>query len=91
MITRFGGEEFVILSKAQEFLIAEKIRKKIEIYDFKNQKTQPNNNLTISGVAIFSKDASNLTDLFNVADKNLYHAKKNGKNQTVTSRVKSNK
>ena len=90
---RFGGEEFVILApKVQEdigFLIAEKIRKKVEMYEFQHQNKQPNKTLTISvGVASFPKDASNITDLFAIADKNLYQAKKNGKNQTITSKRK---
>ena len=94
IITRYGGEEFIILSpKTQvntELIIAEKIRKAVEMYNFKNQTAQPNKNLTLSiGTAIFPTDAYVFADLFNIADKNLYQAKKNGRNQSVSNRSKN--
>ena len=93
IIARYGGEEFIILSpKAKtnnSFIIAEKIRKAVEMYNFKNQIKQPNKNLTVSiGVAIFPTDAPDITDLFNIADKNLYQAKKQGRNQSVLNQYK---
>ena len=56
------------------------------MYNFKNQTAQPNKNLTLSiGTAIFPTDAYVFADLFNIADKNLYQAKKNGRNQSVSN------
>ncbi len=93
IITRLGGEEFVILSPKVQvntgFIIAEKIRISVEKYQFKNQIKQPNKNLTVSiGIAIFPTDAFTITDLFSIADKNLYQAKEKGRNRSVSNRHK---
>jgi diguanylate cyclase (GGDEF)-like protein/PAS domain S-box-containing protein len=77
---RFGGEEFIILlphiSKEDAIKVAEKIRKNIAELKW-NFKTK----VTIStGVAEYKKES--MEDLINRADKNLYKAKKNGRNRT---------
>lgn len=82
-IARFGGEEFVALmpeTSAQEAkLVAEKLRSKIEEspFNFKKDPVQ----ITISfGISEFSKGES-LEEVFARADKALYKAKDNGRNQ----------
>lgn len=82
-IARFGGEEFVALmpetSAKEAKLVAEKLRKKIESspFNFKKEPVQ----ITVSfGISQFGQDES-VEDVFSRADKALYQAKDNGRNQ----------
>jgi diguanylate cyclase (GGDEF)-like protein len=92
IICRYGGEEFLffltsIKSKEESLVFTDRIKKNIEDYYFKNQESQPKNNLTMSfGITNFSKDESpnwknmTLTKLkyfINEADKALLEAKGN--------------
>ena len=86
--SRFGGEEFVVLStnvkQNSGFFIAEKIRKNIEKYVFEKQDKLPNKNLTVSiGHAAFPKDGDSIKLILTKADANLYLAKGKGRNQVV--------
>jgi diguanylate cyclase (GGDEF)-like protein len=79
VVGRYGGEEFMaILPKALEdkaIQIANRIRQAIEEHDFGQ-----NIHVTISGgVATFNDEE--LYSLVDRADKRLYQAKQNGKNQ----------
>ncbi|MGM0379811.1 MAG: GGDEF domain-containing protein [Bacillota bacterium] len=80
-LIRWGGEEFIILleiDKEKGIKKAEDIRKLIENHNFNE-----NYNITISiGISKYS-DSDLLDDLVNRADKRLYKAKENGKNQVV--------
>jgi len=81
---RWGGEEFVILSPGTETggaaVLAEKIRRKVEVYNFEEPE-----NLTLSfGVASF-KPGDSAGKLINRADEAMYRAKKNGRNQVQIS------
>jgi diguanylate cyclase (GGDEF)-like protein len=76
---RYGGEEFSILlpqTNIQEaFTIAERIRRRVEKTNF------PNRQVTISiGIAACSAELNNVADLMEAADKALYQAKENGRN-----------
>jgi diguanylate cyclase (GGDEF)-like protein len=80
---RWGGEEFVILARLQsqgsEYVLAEKIRAKVEESAFGDQSIV----VTVSiGVAV-SKTGDTFDDLFKQADENLYTAKRKGRNQVV--------
>jgi diguanylate cyclase len=82
-IARFGGEEFVALmpetSAKEAKLVAEKLRKKIESspFNFKKEPIQ----ITISfGISEFGKHEA-AEEVFARADKALYQAKDNGRNQ----------
>ncbi len=79
LLARYGGEEFVaIVSKANGYEIAERMRKSVECINFRYQI-----NLTISiGVSKYNKEQSGL-ELLNKADSNLYKAKRDGKNKVV--------
>lgn len=69
---RYGGDEFLVIATNSYFgeLIAQKLSKVIA-KEFFNQ------NITASiGVASFPRDAKNLLQLFEIADKNLYLSKK---------------
>ena len=87
IVARYGGEEFVALLPDtlynEAFKIAEKVRIAVEEKYFKLQEFQPNKNLTISaGVASYPESNQNVDELFAIADKYLYIAKNEGKNQT---------
>lgn len=84
-IARFGGEEFVVLmpetSAEEAKFVADKLRKKIEEspFNFKKEPVQ----ITISfGISEFSQGES-LEEVFQRADKALYKAKENGRNQVM--------
>lgn len=79
---RYGGEEFMVifanadLSTASN--IAERIRKAVEKHLFAQEIS-----ITISG-GVKQYKGESLTDFIHQADKNMYEAKKNGKNQVVS-------
>lgn len=84
-IARFGGEEFIVLmpetSAEEAKFVADKLRKKIEEspFNFKKEPVQ----ITISfGISEFSQGES-LEEVFQRADKALYKAKENGRNQVM--------
>lgn len=90
IVARFGGEEFVMLLQdcdlKNAYNVAEKTRKDIEnasIEIITNKKIK----FTVSlGVAQFdSRDNDNIESTLSRADKALYEAKNNGRNQTVIS------
>lgn len=81
---RYGGEEFAVIlpetSKENAFIPMERLRKAFEeaIFKFNGEKIS----VTISvGVSELSEDISNPCELFDAADKLLYKAKENGRNQ----------
>ena len=81
IVGRYGGEEFMVIFPNTNFIkaatIAERIRKAVENYKFLD-----NLKITISaGVKQFNGE--NITELIHSADKNLYKAKNNGKNQII--------
>ena len=85
-IYRYGGEEFAILllqtTKAEAYIIAERIRLTVEKYNFPQDQTLPDKKLTVSlGVAAFASDAATKELLLEHADKALYTAKHQGKNR----------
>lgn len=88
ILCRYGGEEFAVIccrtSDKEVGIIAERIRKTVEEYEFKYQNTQPNGNLTISvGTSFYASLCFKKDDLIKGADQNLYRAKNTGKNKVV--------
>lgn len=82
---RFGGEEFLIFLPAtleSAKLLAERIRKGIESATFMAEGVQVP--VTISGGVSCHTAEESLNDLIKKADRLLYQAKKNGRNQIVT-------
>ncbi len=82
VVGRYGGEEFIILLKDADregaYRIGERVRKTIEKIRIREIST------TVSiGVAVFPEDSKNQGELLEIADQNLYRAKKAGKNQIV--------
>ena len=85
MCCRWGGEEFIIAMPDTDgpsaHQAAERVRRAIEDYPFKNQEKQPNGNVTISGGVSGSQDGTDVTTLISQADEALYKAKNNGRNR----------
>lgn len=86
-VCRYGGEEFTIIlpqtEKREALLIAERLRMDVEKYPFTHEEILPNKKLTISiGLAAFPEDGSFPSELILYADKALYKAKSQGKNNT---------
>ena len=87
MLARIGGEEFAMIvfgDKSQAFVVAEKIRKKVEARYDGSQSF----NVTISaGLSEFSPETP-LAVVMKEADEALYRAKKEGRNRTVMAEEK---
>ena len=89
MICRFGGEEFVVLlpktTSDGAKIAAEKLRSVIENEIFTGEKeSQPNGTLTLSlGIASYPNDSSDMQNLLELADRALYKAKEQGRNQVI--------
>lgn len=85
IIFRYGGEEFVALltettlEKAK--IPLERLRKSVEEYPFNFKGTDIK--ITISGGATEIGDVENASEFLDNADKALYMAKENGRNQIV--------
>jgi len=89
LLARYGGEEFVILmpdtSSSQAYALAEKMRQTLEHTEVSINKSL-SIRLTMSiGITDVKPDNINLDDVINQADKALYIAKNNGRNQTQLS------
>lgn len=88
-IARYGGEEFAIIlpgtTKKASGIVAEKLRKLVEEYNFPLKDKLPQKKLTISiGIASFPDDVENEEQLILYADKALYKAKNKGRNRAET-------
>ena len=84
VFARYGGEEFVILlpktNIKQGFDIAERLRKMMQGHTFLYEDKKIPVTTSI-GVADYRQGVSNGTELFKRADKAVYEAKKQGRNQ----------
>ena len=80
-VSRFGGDEFVIVmpetEKSLANVLAKRLQKNLTKYSFENQKQLIKNTVSI-GIASFPDDAKNITELIHNADTALYKAKKDG-------------
>ncbi|MGB1263171.1 MAG: diguanylate cyclase domain-containing protein [Cognaticolwellia sp.] len=88
VIGRWGGEEFVMLlpetTAEQSHSIVERIRKNIAAISFPLSATSGSFTITISfGICEMPLKDNNINDYIACADKALYEAKNNGRNQSV--------
>ncbi len=93
ILARYGGEEFVIVlpetTKEEAAGLARRICSAIEEEDFFGKEAMPDGRFTISlGVASMPDDAGGKQDLIEAADKALYQAKKQGRDQVVLAKKK---
>ena len=90
-VGRYGGEEFLIVLRNTDadngFKVAEKIRKLIEEKVFAYKGIEINITASFGAYSIINTSDKKLTidELVNNADKNLYLAKKSGRNKTVVN------
>lgn len=90
---RYGGEEFVlVLPETSDDVAtqrAEDLRKIVETGKTIKYRHQTLPTVTISlGVAVFPKNGSSVDELISAADKALYRAKEQGRNQVVVAKIK---
>ncbi len=86
IVARYGGEEFaVILPETLEIealKVGSRVVETIQKHQFKLTEDQSNTNISVTvGLASFPKDATNASQLIELADQALYRGKKAGKNQ----------
>jgi len=86
-VSRFGGEEFVVLlpstDKEGAFVIAERIRSYIKALAIPHSVTELGILSVSIGMSSMASDVLNEIDLLKRADLALYQAKDNGRNQSV--------
>lgn len=86
---RYGGEEFLLLIRDLDVVIAKSVGDRIR-WQLEKQKIYLNNPaekrlVTVScGVAQYPSDSGNVKEVVELADRALYHAKENGKNSVYT-------
>ena len=88
VIGRWGGEEFIMLlpetTASQALVIVERIREKIASISFPISTTSGSFSTTISfGICHLPIENRTINDFISGADKALYDAKNNGRNQSV--------
>jgi diguanylate cyclase (GGDEF)-like protein len=88
IVSRYGGEEFTVImpltAKSDSGKVMDRIRDKLSQTSFDMDHGQQTFQVKISvGVAEFSVDAQNETDLINASDQALYQAKNSGRNKVV--------
>ena len=83
-VGRFGGEEFCILCEETDvrgaIQLAERVRERLKAREFDSELGKPHVTCSL-GVAEFPDDARTDTQLFELADKALYHAKQSGRDR----------
>ena len=86
LVIRYGGEEFLIIlpdtNSEDGFLVAEKIRKAVEAFQFKAGSVLINKTIS-AGLADYPSDGQAFWQVLKYADVSLYAAKDAGRNQVV--------
>lgn len=87
-VGRYGGEEFVVLvpnaSLSELEMIAERIRRTVQNGLIRVGETEVNITVSIGGARVSAvKHLESVENLMNSADKYLYEAKRNGRNQCI--------
>ncbi len=91
LVGRYGGEEFLVIMPNVDLagaeIVANRIQDELELKNIKHEFSSGRGRITVSiGIAtIIPVNNLNLKVLIDQADKNMYLAKKKGRNQIVTS------
>jgi two-component system chemotaxis family response regulator WspR len=89
LVARYGGEEFVVVLPSTDAkgvaALGEKLRAAVEKLAIPHEASQANTVVTISSGAttISPKDSVTIEEFIETADKALYQAKENGRNQII--------
>ncbi len=88
LVARYGGEEFAIVMPETDapgaLVIAERIREKVRALAFQTELGRLQVTLSL-GVATCPDDGARKAQLVEAADACLYHAKRHGRNRTVSA------
>ena len=86
IVSRIGGEEFLVIAPGtgldEAVILAERLRATIETETIHHGETELSVTLS-AGVALMSKEDSNVDDLIKRADDALYQAKQAGRNRVM--------
>lgn len=86
---RFGGEEFIIVLANSNMkdgtILSEKIRKTVEKSTYDKDNLNIKLSCSLGGYTIKHTNNISTEDFINLADRNLYIAKRNGRNTTIFS------
>ena len=88
-VSRYGGEEFAVIMPdtglEEARTVAERLRNSVATHPFQGPFDRPAY-ITISlGVSSYPQHGPSVTDLIDAADRALYQAKRQGRNQTVVA------
>lgn len=84
IICRYGGEEFLLILPGADKLICKEKGEQI-CHDTQHNLYQPTGFTVSIGIAIFPDNGKDIDLVLNLADKALYEAKNNGRNQVATA------
>ncbi len=91
-VARFGGEEFLVITinKTPDEVktLIEKLQQDLKNEKIPHEKSQVNDNVTMSIGVHYLQEVpigTNLTEIIELADKNLYKAKEQGRNRCITN------
>jgi len=86
-ICRYGGEEFLIYlhntDRGEAILMANRIRKQVEETEFVDHNRKFYITVSMGVIDLHSVKEKNMPELIEAADKNLYIAKKSGRNKVI--------
>ncbi len=97
LVSRYGGEEFTLILASsgstgeirnETFAFAEKIRAHFEKTPFTGLSSSPSYITLSAGLACFPTHGKDASELIENADRALYQAKRQGRNQIVVASVK---
>ncbi|MGI6226548.1 MAG: GGDEF domain-containing protein [Peptococcales bacterium] len=87
LVARFGGEEFIVVlfntTEEGAAVVAENIRKKVESLEIENASIGSLLTVSLGVAAVIPIDSMCPDELIDAADRALYQAKRNGRNQIV--------
>jgi two-component system cell cycle response regulator len=91
LFARYGGEEFALMLREStedaSQICAERCRKAVDTTDFNFQGTPIKVTISLGVATLGDSDYAQPEDLIATADKYLYRAKKNGRNQVQSKKV----